>query len=374
MKSAFVRRTCFLFQLVVLGMAPLSHAHTTGLSTSELRWGTNGWEAQLTFANADLLLAFGKLDGDLPTDADRDGKLSPEELAAAVQRLRKFAAECLGVEFDGRPVSPGPPTLSLDALENFHVAMNYPGPRPGRLRLQAGLFAHLPPDHLHFVSVHEADGRKLGDKMLKPTDAVLELQLGGAEAAKESPRTRTFTDFFKLGIEHIWTGYDHLTFLLALLLACANFKSAVQVVTFFTLAHSLTLAFATLNLVWVSGRVVEPVIAASIIYVGVENIVAGDGLKGRWLITFLFGLIHGFGFASVLKDLGVASGSTGVTVPLVAFNLGVETGQIVVAAVLLPLIWQLKRWPPFQRRGVTVCSALVAGSGVYWLVQRLFPG
>ena len=101
---------------------------------------------------------------------------------------------------------------------------------------------------------------------------------------------------------------------------------------------------------------------------------AGDGLKGRWLITFLFGLIHGFGFASVLKDLGVASGSTGVTVPLVAFNLGVETGQIVVAAVLLPLIWQLKRWPPFQRRGVTVCSALVAGSGVYWLVQRLFPG
>jgi hypothetical protein len=146
----------------------------------------------------------------------------------------------------------------------------------------------------------------------------------------------------------------------------------VQVVTFFTIAHSITLAFATLNLVWVSSRVVEPAIAASIVYVGVENFARSEGPKGRWLITFLFGLIHGFGFATVLRDLGVASSTTGVAVPLVAFNLGVEAGQIVVAGVLLPIIWKLRTWKPFVRWGVPVCSGIVAAAGGYWLIHRLF--
>src|SRR5206468_10857519 len=102
-------------------------------------------------------------------------------------------------------------------------------------------------------------------------------------------------------------------------------------------AHSITLAFATLNLVWVSSRVVEPMIAGSIIYVGTENFLAPEGSKGRALVTFLFGLVHGFGFATILKDMGVAASTTGVAVPLVGFNLGVEAGQVAVAAVLLPL-------------------------------------
>jgi hydrogenase/urease accessory protein HupE len=173
-------------------------------------------------------------------------------------------------------------------------------------------------------------------------------------------------------VEHIWTGYDHLLFLLALLLVCSDFKSAIQVVTFFTVAHSITLALATLNLVSVSGLVVEPAIAASIIYVGVENFTRSEGPKGRWLITFLFGLIHGFGFATVLRDLGVTSGTTGVAVPLVAFNLGVEAGQIVIAAILLPAIWKLRKWEPFRQWGVPACSAIVASLGGYWLVERLW--
>jgi hypothetical protein len=106
----------------------------------------------------------------------------------------------------------------------------------------------------------------------------------------------------------------------------------------------------------------------------VENFVRSEGPKGRWLITFLFGLIHGFGFASVLRDLGVASSNTGVTVPLVAFNLGVELGQIVIAGVLLPMIWQLRKWDMFVRRGVPACSAAVAAVGGYWLIQRVFLG
>ena len=142
-----------------------------------------------------------------------------------------------------------------------------------------------------------------------------------------------------LGVKHIWTGYDHLLFLSALLLVCPTFKSAIQVVACFTVAHSLTLAFATLNLVWVSSRVVEPAIAASIVYIGIENLFRPEAPKSRWLVTFVFGLVHGLGFASVLRDMGVASSTTGVAVPLVGFNLGVETGQLVIACLLLPAIW-----------------------------------
>ncbi len=371
MQSAFARWCRRLGSLAFLMVILPVGAHTTGLSTSDLKFGTNGLKAEVTFANADLILALGHLDGEAPMDANRDGKLSPEELTAGVQRLRKFATECLIVEFDGQPVPPSTPTLALDAQDNFHAELNFSRPRPSRLVVRAALFPHLPEDHLHFVAVHDAAGEKLGEKMMKPADALLEIALDGVDR-KLSPPAHTFMDFLKLGVEHIWTGYDHLTFLFGLLLVCATFRSAVQVVTCFTLAHSLTLAFATLNLVWVSGRVVEPIIAVSVIYVGVENMVAGEGVKGRWLITFLFGLIHGFGFASVLKDLGVASSGTGVALPLVAFNLGVEAGQVVVAAGLLPLIWQLKKRPWFHRWGVATGSALVAGAGAFWLVQRVF--
>jgi len=358
-------------QAIIATLAWSALAHTTGLSTSDLNFGTNGLQAEMTFAGVDLTLALAHLETVSPSDANQDGKLTQDELASGLDRLRKFAADCLSVEFDGQTVSPGPARFALDDKDNFRAEMIYPGPRPGQLRVRATLFKHLPPDHLHFLAVHETDGKTLGNKMLKPTDDFLEIKLptGSAEPAR---RISTFTDFLKLGVEHIWTGYDHLMFLLALLLVCGTFKSAIQVVTFFTVAHSFTLAFATLNLVWVSGRVVEPAIAASIVYVGVENFARSEGPKGRWLITFLFGLVHGFGFATVLRDLGVASSTTGVTVPLVAFNLGVEVGQIVIAGIMLPLIWQLRKWEPFRRRGVPACSAIVAVVGGYWLIQRLF--
>jgi hydrogenase/urease accessory protein HupE len=354
----------------VLGITA-AFGHTTGLSTGDLKFGTNGLVAEVTLAEADLILALTDLAKGKPADANGDGKLTPEEFAAGLERVRKFAQDCLRVEFNGQPVRPSSVKLALDDQANFHIELICPGGRPTRLRLRAALFAHLPPDHMHFLSVLDTDDKPLGKKMLRPDDDSLELVLS-AEAAKAERRVSTFPDFLKLGVRHIWTGYDHLMFLLALLLVCSNFKSAVQVVTFFTIAHSITLAFATLNLVWMSSRVVEPAIAASIVYVAVENFVQSEDPKGRWRITFLFGLIHGFGFASVLRDLGVASSSTGVTVPLVAFNLGVESGQIVVAGVLLPVIWKLRKWDLFLRRGVPVCSAVVAAVGGYWLIQRLF--
>ncbi len=370
-RNSWHRHLCLL-SVSVLALARFCSAHTTGLSTSDLRFGTNGLDAELILAGVDLTLALAHLETTTPSDANGDGKLVAAEFAAGLDQVRKFAADCLIVEFDDQPVRPGPASFALDDKDNFRMQMSYSGQRPARLRVRGNLFKHLPPEHIHFVAVRDGDSSSLGNKMLRPGDNVLELVIPSSRATGPRPRVSSFPGFLKLGVEHIWTGYDHLMFLFALLLVCGTFKSAVQVVTFFTIAHSLTLAFATLNLVRVDGRVVEPAIEASIVYVGVENIVCSEGPKGRWLITFLFGLIHGFGFATVLRDMGVASSTTGVTVPLVGFNLGVEAGQIAIAAILLPVIWRLRRHEIVVRRAVPLCSAVVAAIGGYWLVQRLF--
>jgi hydrogenase/urease accessory protein HupE len=185
-------------------------------------------------------------------------------------------------------------------------------------------------------------------------------------------RANSFADFLVMGVKHIWTGYDHLLFLFGLLIVTRNFSSSVKIITCFTIAHSITLAVATLSLVTISSRLVEPLIAASIVYVGIENLLRGDDPKGRWLLTFAFGLIHGFGFASVLRELGVGANGSGITVPLVSFNLGVEVGQIAIASLVLPVIWKLRAQPVFLKLWVPACSAVVAALGCFWFVQRVW--
>jgi hydrogenase/urease accessory protein HupE len=256
----------------------------------------------------------------------------------------------------------------------------YPLPRDAaKLTLRAAKISELPPGHRQFVIVSDERGSTLTKKLLSAHDASLEVVLPKptASAPGDAPTTAAPKDsstawgFLKLGIEHIWTGYDHLLFLFALLVVCRSFRSIVAIISCFTVAHSLTLALATLDVVHLPARLVEPAIAASIVFVGVENLARrGAEPRGRWALTFAFGLIHGFGFASVLRDLGVGSQGQGIAMPLVMFNLGVECGQIVVAAVVLPLVWQLRRNDNFVRRGVPALSALVAAAGVYWLVER----
>jgi hydrogenase/urease accessory protein HupE len=182
-----------------------------------------------------------------------------------------------------------------------------------------------------------------------------------------------FRAFFLLGIAHIWTGYDHLLFLFGLLIVCRRLTSIVAIVTCFTLAHSITLALATLDIVEIPGRVVEPMIAASIMFVGVENLLRrGAEPKGRWAVTFVFGLVHGFGFAGVLRDLGLGANGRSLALPLFAFNLGVEAGQVTIAALVLPVIWRLRKNETFVRRGIPVLSSVVALTGLYWFLERIF--
>ena len=217
--------------------------------------------------------------------------------------------------------------------------------------------------HKQVVTIKDATGKNLSEKMLTQQDNVIELNLADGE------KSSMFKDFFVLGVEHILTGYDHLLFLFALLIVTHRFWSAFGIITFFTIAHSITLAIAGMNLFTIPSTIVEPLIAASIVYVGAENLIVKKP-KGRKYLTFAFGLIHGFGFAAVLQEMNITSIETGILVPLFSFNLGVETGQLIVTSISLPIIWWLHTKPLIEKYFVPVCSTIVCLAGSYWLIER----
>ena len=193
-------------------------------------------------------------------------------------------------------------------------------------------------------------------------------------AQSQPPTPARRISFFLLGIEHILIGYDHLLFLAALLLVCKDFKEAAAVITFFTVAHSITLTLAALDIVRLPGTIVEPAIAASIIYVGLENLFGKHRFAWRAAVTFGFGLVHGLGFASALREVGLGSTAHGIAIPLIKFSAGLETGQLVLAAIFLQVMLWFRKMPTFERRWIPAGSVLVALIGTYWLVTRVMAG
>ncbi len=174
--------------------------------------------------------------------------------------------------------------------------------------------------------------------------------------------------FFWLGVEHIFTGYDHILFLLGLILLGGSLANLVKMVTAFTVAHSATLILAALQVVSIPSRLVESVIAFSIVYVAVENFFTKEGSQ-RWVIAFLFGLMHGFGFANVLVELGLPT--RGLVTSLLFFNVGVEVGQLVIVAVTFPLIALVLR-TKWKQRFIYGISACIFVFGLIWFVERAF--
>ncbi|MCY1014236.1 HupE/UreJ family protein [Pyxidicoccus sp. MSG2] len=175
-----------------------------------------------------------------------------------------------------------------------------------------------------------------------------------------------FLGFIRMGVEHIFTGYDHLVFLLGLLLAGASLRRLLLVVTSFTVAHSITLGLAALAVVSLPSQWVESAIALSIIVVAVLNLFGMKGDK-RWMLAFGFGLIHGFGFASALAELELSRSE--LTAALFGFNMGVELGQATLVLLALPLLLLLRR-SRFAFRVELVLSVASIGVALYWLWQR----
>ncbi|MDD4913964.1 MAG: HupE/UreJ family protein [Methylococcales bacterium] len=342
-------------------------AHSPGLSSMELSIKADSLNVKVTFALQDIE-AFA------PMDTDLDAEVSNAERDAAKPSIARLIAGQMRITVDGQAISPSEPgQVSFDDQNNAHVELHYPAAPKQSLLLQSSFLALLPDGHQQYVTIRDSKGRILSEKMLSRQDDQIRLQIGsgGADQTKAAqPRLNVFVDFLKLGIEHILTGYDHLLFLFGLLAVTHSFWPAIKVITFFTIAHSITLACAGLNIVELPSSFVEPFIAATIIYVGVENVIRGDHPKGRNWLTFGFGLIHGFGFAGVLREMEISSGDSGFLLPLLSFNLGIETGQIAVASIVLPCIWWLNSKPAVSRKFLKAGSILVSLMGTYWLLER----
>jgi hydrogenase/urease accessory protein HupE len=186
----------------------------------------------------------------------------------------------------------------------------------------------------------------------------------------------TMQRYLVTGIEHIFLGYDHIAFLVAIVLWARRLVPVIKIVTAFTIAHSLTLSLAALHVLVIPSRIVEPAIAASIVFVAVENFFSRD-IDKRWRVAFLFGLIHGLGFAGALREIGLPPDA--IVPALAAFNVGVEIGQIAIVALMLPVLGLLDRLTTLGReeparaaRVVYTVSAVISLLGGYWFLTRVF--
>jgi len=337
-------------------------AHDPGLSSANLEIGERAVTLLLTFNERDI--------AGLVAD-------SAEELRAGTapmrSKLEALAHRAVVMKFDGQPQSAAAVVTRTDGENNVEFQYTFSSlPQARELIFESALMQELSFGHRQAFAAFAPGGTGIARQILSAREKVARMSLQSASEMDVSSRgTSRFLEFFLLGIRHIVTGYDHLLFLFGLLIVCRGIRSALLLITCFTLAHSLTLVLSTFGLVNLPSRWVEAIIAASILYVGIENLVRRDGiLRGRWLLTFVFGLIHGLGFAGVLHELGIAQSGKAALLPLVAFNSGVEAGQLAIAAVVLPIIWKLRERPAFLRVGVPACSIIVAAAGAYWLMER----
>lgn len=320
--------------ILVLLLTGSAHAHDPGLSAVEVRVLADRMVAEVSFAPDDL------------------------------EGVQQSAATLLAIYDNERKLELRSYSRSSPDRTSVHFVFEFPNATASELRISAPVLTTLPRGHKQFCSVYDHDNRLLAERMLTADATDLTIDLRSTRV-----NDRSAVGFVVLGIEHILTGYDHLAFLLALLLAGDSLRRNAKIITSFTVAHSLTLALATLGLVNVPTALVEPVIAASVVFVGLENLF-GRRLAARWLVTFGFGLVHGLGFASVLQELGIGRLGAQAIVPLLSFNFGVELAQIAIAALVLPWVWKLKERPVFTLRHVPALSVLITLAGVYWFVAR----
>jgi len=234
-------------------------------------------------------------------------------------------------------------------------------------------------DPTHRGLVLYKNGTVASTHALSPGGPSIELRTG------ESDLWQSFAHYVREGVWHIWIGYDHILFLLALLLpavlvrhgnswdAVESFRPAcntvLKIVTVFTLAHSITLWLAVMEYVTLPSRLVEATIALSIVVTALNNLYPVLPLSG-WAIAFVFGLVHGFGFANVLIDLGLSSAT--LAVALFGFNVGVELGQIAIVLVFLPFAFMLRRTVFYRWVVLRLGSVLVATVGGLWMIERIF--
>lgn len=323
----------------------------------------------------------------------------PNYVEDVCRAMERTAAELLDVRLDDVPV---PPTSAKawspeTGMIRVDLAYRYPSAgAPQFLWVASPQIRRLPRGHTQLLLVEDrrrlAPGQEAGPTVLQDdltaewTGSEVEVpSLPGAvpstrpssrpadPARASTPAGGSRTNFIRLGVEHITGGYDHLLFVAALLLACRTLREAATIVTFFTVAHCITLTLAALDLVRLGGGIVEPAIAATIVFVAVENLAHRPPLGWRCAITFFFGLIHGLGFAGDLRDMLPGSTFGQVAGPLLKFSAGVEAGHLALVALALPILLLMKQKAPrFDRYFSPSVSGVISMVGAFWLVTRVW--
>jgi HupE/UreJ protein len=324
-------------------------AHDPGLSSLDVSVRSDAITASLSMAAADVKL------------------VAPESNADVPQRLREMARDAIRLSIDGEPLRlVGDAATPDDGGARIRLSFEIPSLRhpPRRLTIASDVPKHVARGHRELLTM-DVNGRPGTGKLLDADSNWMTVDLGAAVASPYRIALR----FVELGVHHILSGYDHLLFLAGLLLAAGTASELLVALTAFTIAHTVSLALVVAGGFHAPPALVEPLIAASIVWIGVENLTRRHRM--RWLVVFGFGLIHGFGFADALLELGFGSSAADVALALFSFNAGVEAGQLAAAAAMLPLVWMLTSRPVWQSKLLPLCSSLIAVAGGYWLIERL---
>lgn len=361
-RAASRRAALLLAVLAVLGLPGSASAHDVGLSRGTYLVQGDRVTADLVMSRREAASAVTSL------DADGDGTVTPAELEAARPGIQRAIVDGVRVRSGGQPCPGKLAEARLSEEDGLDIRATYVCPAPiAQADIELGLLDDLARGHRHIARV--TGGVQVTETVLSRGQRAFVV---GAPSGTAPPPAKTDRlSMLALGVEHILTGYDHLLFLFGLVLVGGRWRSLLWVVTAFTLAHSITLGLATLGVWSPRPSVIEPLIALSIAYVGVENFFVKSADK-RWRITFPFGLIHGFGFAGALRE--VALPKADVPAALFLFNLGVELGQVGVLVLVLPLLAVLRRQPWFEKHGVRVASGAIIVAGLYWFFARVFGG
>lgn len=361
----------------LLAFSPLTLAHKQSDSYLSITQPAQGSELKVQWD-----IALRDLEHAIGLDSNADGAITWAELKQRQAAVAGYAQAHLRIAGDGAGSCP----LEFEQLlVDEHVDGNYavlrfnaPCPqRPSQLSLDYSLLFDNDPNHHGLLNLTRDGGSRAA--VFSTTSRQQNFELGAARQDSQ------LASFLHEGIWHIWQGYDHVLFLLTLLLpAVVRYRNrlwqpreslresmidVVKVVTAFTLAHSITLTLGTLGWVYVPSRLVESAIALTVLF-GALNILVPVVQERRWLLAFVFGLIHGLAFASVLVDLGLKGWD--LALALLGFNGGVEIGQLAIVMIAVPLMYAARGTTAFRRGFMPAGAVVVSCLSLYWFVSRAF--
>jgi len=357
MPISFLRRCAFLLALFLAAPAA---AHPVPFSYLDVEVEDDAVAGRLRVHLTDLAPVIGL--------ADPQALLNPQVREARKGAMQRYLASRIALADGSFARAQWGPIAVVDANEALEFTYRIDGKPEGKLPIDTDLFPTTP-DHQTFVNVYERG------------DLRQQFIFGHSSEPKTYYRGTTagafavMGTFIPSGVHHILIGPDHLLFLFALLLLGGGWRQLVKIVTAFTIGHSVTLSLAALDIVNPPASLVEPAIALSIVVVGVDNLLQsrGQGRDLRAWVALLFGLVHGFGFANVLREFGLPQEALGWS--LFSFNVGVELGQLAVVLVVASALALIRRrFPAANRPIVTVGSVVVIAAGAYWFVERVFGG